>query len=70
MTLVAYHVGQPGFVAFARALRNAGVLSQGEFLNWLELHGSILRLDPPLEGEEGFDEDAFAELERALGERA
>jgi hypothetical protein len=69
VTLIAREIGQPGFVGYLHELRRLGVLSQPEVLGWLTLHGTLIRsLELPLDDGTELDEQAFAELERELGE--
>lgn len=54
---------------FLHELRRLRVLSQTEVLAWLGLHGAVVSLsEAPLDEGAGLDEQAFAGLERDLGE--
>jgi len=50
--LIAARVGEQGFVQFLHRLHELGVLDRYEVLQWLALHGAVLRLDPPLDESE------------------
>lgn len=63
----ACRIGEQGFTAYVRELHRLHVVTRGEVLSWLALHGVVIRsCEPPLDDGRGLDEQAFAELEREL----
>jgi hypothetical protein len=65
--IVARHLGEAGFAFYAKAVHRLGVLSYSELLDWLQLHGGVLRASgPPLDDGETFDEEAFSGLRELL----
>ena len=52
--IVARRLGDGGFVNFLKELHRLGVLQHAELLDWLALHGSVLRAtEPPLDRGDG-----------------
>jgi hypothetical protein len=65
--IVARSVGEPGFVAFAKALERRGVLSPEELRAWLGLHGAVLRARAlPLDAGSGIAAELLDRLEEEL----
>jgi hypothetical protein len=65
--VIAPRLGDAGFVHYLHELRRLRVLSRGEVIAWMGLHGAVTRLEPPLDDGNRLDEEALAELERELG---
>ena len=69
MTVDAHRLGEEGFVAFLTELVCLGVPTGLEKLEWLTLHGAVIRAAlPPLDEGSGI-EQAFADVERGLRKR-
>ena len=57
--IVARRVGEEGFLTYVKALHRLGVLQHPELLNWLALHGHVLRAtEPPLDAGDGLPDYA------------
>lgn len=55
-------------MAFLGELVRMGVLTRGEKLAWLALHGAVMRATlPPLDDGRGINEEALAALADELG---
>lgn len=69
--IVAFRVGEVGFLAYVKALQRLGVLRHAELLNWLTLHGHVLRAtEPPLDTGDGVPDSLIAMLLEDLAECA
>lgn len=61
--IVARRLGEEGYVTFLKELQRLGVLQHAELLNWLALHGSVLRAtEPPLDTGGGVPDSPIALL--------
>ena len=68
-TLISARLGEVGYVTFVHELERLGVLDRDSVREHLRLHGHLLRMcEPPLDDGGRLDEQAFAKLERELGE--
>ena len=67
--IVARRLGEEGYVVFLKELHRLGVLQHAELLNWLTLHGHVLRAtEPPLDTGDGVPDSFIAMLLEDLTE--
>lgn len=67
--IVARRLGEEGFLTYVKALQRLGVLQHAELLNWLTLHGHVLRAtEPPLATGDGVPDSLIAMLLQDLDE--
>jgi hypothetical protein len=66
--LIAAPLGAPGFTSFVKGLERVGVLSRVERLEWIRLHGAVVRASGlPLDPGDGVSQELLDRLEEEFG---